>query len=167
MSLVVVWTLLVFVGAYVYGLAGGKYYIRARTVINQIPNTYEREKTWSEFKGYGNYGGILAGSWLGRVWVWGTKGLRSFTVDENSVYSWYDGCNSRVLAQLNTGEVGVIEREIDTDLYNWRQKAKVGDYVRVFIATPEMGGEEGNLREIYTYNFWLFLQRGMEVRCAK
>lgn len=164
---VVVLILLVFVGAYLYGSAGGRYYVRARTVINQIPNTYEREKTLSEFKGYGNYGGILAGSWLDRVWVWGMDGLRSFKTDEYSVYSWHDGCNPKVLAQLNAGEAGVIEREIDTDLHSWSQKSKTGDYVRVFIATPEMGGKEGNLREIYTYNFWLFLQRGMEVRCAK
>ena len=109
----------------------------------------------------------MAGNKFDRIWVWGTGGLRSFKTDEYSVYSRYDGCNPEILAKLNAGESGVIEREIDTDFYSWRQKAKTGDYVRVFVATPEMGGKEGNLREIYTYNFWLFLQRGMEVRCAK
>lgn len=169
-SLTVVSVLLVFVGVYVYRFAGLEQFWRAKRLIDQFPSQEEQEQTWSEFRGYDSeriYGGILAGSALGRVWVWGVEGLQSFVVDENSVYSWYDGCNPEVLARLNVGEAGVIEREIDTDLYSWRQKAKVGDYVRVFITTPEMGGKEGDLREIYTYNFWLFLQRGMEERCAK
>ena len=61
----------------------------------------------------------------------------------------------------------MIGREIITDFEIWRQRAKVGDYVRVNLTKPNAGGVVGNMREIYTYNFWLFMHDGAEARCAK
>ncbi|MDD2921341.1 MAG: hypothetical protein PHQ36_03570 [Anaerolineales bacterium] len=169
--LLVVALLFISVGVCLYQFAGLRQYFKSLRIIYFSPTSEIRVSTWKEFIGPDTewvYGGILAGSWFNRIWVWGGKGLQSFTVDENSVYSWYDGCNEAVLSQLNQGASGkVIGREIITDMNIWRERAKVGDYVRVNLTKPDTGGAIGNLREIYDYNFWLFMPSGMEARCAK
>jgi hypothetical protein len=142
---------------------------RAEAKIAQLPGGKQAE-AWGELAGYDPArmaGGILAWAGLDRVWVWTRAGLKSFVTDEYSVYSWFDGCNERVLAELNAGVAGAIGREIETEMAKWRKKVKAGDYVRVYLTNAEMGGREGNLREVYAYNFWLFLPLGMEERCAK
>lgn len=88
-------------------------------------------------------------------------------MDENTVYSWFDGCSPEPLAELNQGIVGAVRRYLITDMAEWRAKARVGDYVRAYITSEGAGGTVGNLRELYTYNFWLFLPAGMEARCVK
>lgn len=169
--LIVVVFLLISVGIFLYSFAGLGYYLKSLWIIYQSPSAEIKASSWSQFAGpdsESGYGGILAGSLRDKIWVWGGKGLRAFTVDENSVYSWYDGCNEEVLAQLNQGASGkVIGRDIITDMNIWRHRAKAGDYVRVKLTKPGAGGIEGNLREIYTYNFWLFMHDGAEARCAK
>ncbi len=168
-------------GAWVwlYFETGLKQYLRARVEIGRIAEEQTRREALEEFGWYApgqSYGGILAGDFFGKVWVWGVKGLRSFAVDEYSVYSWYDGCSEEVLTRFKETDwetapsslVGeIIRRELTTDIAAWLQRARVGDYVRVYLATPERGGWEGNLREIYAYNFWLFMSWGMEARCEK
>lgn len=149
---------------------GGKDFAKALWVISRTENEGEKVSVWREFAGNypkGPYGGILAGSAFDRVWVWTGSGLKGFSVDEYSVYSWYDGCNSEVLELLNMGQAGVVPRYLATDISDWRQKAKAGDYVRVFTTQPKMDSKIGSLREIYAYNFWLFMPWGMEERCAK
>lgn len=155
---------------YLYQFGGLRQYIRARSVINNMP-TEDKQYAWEKFSGTDPRGaerGILAGSGLGRVWVWSSSGLKSFIVDEYSIYSWFDACREDVKEKLRAGEGGsVIEQVIDTDLNSWREKAKVGDYVAVYPTQAEQGGTIGNLREIYTYNFWLFMKAGIDTQCGK
>lgn len=165
-------------GAWIYSAAGLKQFLKAQQAIRQIPDRREKEQAFREFYWYEpqrTYGGILAGDFFGRIWVWGKKGLRSFAADEDSVYSWFDGCSPEVLARmrqfdpndpdsLTPGEI--IGRETNTDFDKWRQKTKNGAYVRVILADKEMGGKTGNLREAYGYNFWLFIRNG-EAQCEE
>lgn len=147
-----------------------KHYYRATKLIEALPVDQVRDNARTDFYGTDPdkvYGGIYAGSIMDRVWVWGKGGLRSFVVDNNSVYSWFDGCNDSVLAKLNAGVSGAINGDITTIFEDWKMKVSVGDYVKVYIAQENMGGKKGSLREIYAYNFWLFLPVGMEERCAK
>lgn len=160
---------LVVMGCGVYVGSGYHHWVQAQAKIERLSEENQAQ-AWREFEGYDErrlYGGILAGSLGSRVWVWTRHGLKVFVTDEYSVYSWYDGCNEGVLAELNAGVAGAIGREILSEIAAWRTRARVGDYVRVYLATAEMGGTEGNLREMYTYNFWLFLPAGMEERCAR
>ena len=154
-----------------YQFAGLGYYLKALRVIYQAPTVQIKQETWNQFKGPDPkwvYGGILAGSWFDKIWVWGSQGLRVFTVDQYSIYSWFDGCDPEIMARLDAGASGaIIHRDIDTDINVWRGKARVGDYVRANLTPPGFSGVVGNLRELYDYNFWLFVQSGMEARCAK
>lgn len=170
MFLALVLTILSAVMVYVYQYAGLKYFIRAKQVMNTIPDTEQRQQTWERFNGTGRtgeYRGILAGSWMGKVWVWGRSGLVSFNVDEYSVYSWFDGCSEPIKTQLNTGTAKGVERVVGNDFRNWRGKAEAGDYVTTFVTQPETGGAIGNLRELYDYNFWVFIRDGIDEQCAK
>lgn len=156
--------------AYLYQFAGLRQYFRAVEVIKTTTPEEERIKVIEDFYGTDPRGaerGILAGSGLGRVWIWSGRGLKSYKVDENSIYSWFDGCREDVRARLNKGEANVIQGIIDTNMQNWSEKVQVGDYVAVYPTLSGAGGVEGNLREIYAYNFWLFMRRGIDRQCAK
>jgi hypothetical protein len=152
-----------------YQLSGYGHWARAQARIAQLSES-EQGEAWRELEARDPLmmeGGILA--WVGqeRVWVWGRGGLKQYRVDEHSIYSWFDGCNAEVLEELNAGVAGAITRMLYSEIDDWRSVARAGDYVRVVLANERMGGTVGNLREIYDYNFWLFLPTGMEERCAK
>lgn len=158
---------IVSLGIYLYFWGGLKQFARAMFIMantgraaNQWDNFYDTHQEYI-------YGGLLAGTWFDRVWVWGSGGLKPYRVDESTVYSWFDGCNPETLALLNSGKAGAVKQALFTDKAEWREKIKAGDYVRVKVIQPGMDGIPGNLREVYDYNFWLFLEAGMEERCAK
>lgn len=153
------------------GYAGYHNYQRAMKTIEAITDPSEGEEAWREFGGYHEamYGGMLVGT-LGRgVWVWGREGLRHYRIDPYTVFSAFDGCNPEILAHLEAGEAGAIERKVTTDIKEWRTRVRAGDYVRAYPTTQahlsDSVGTVGNLREIYGYNFWLFMRWGMEERC--
>lgn len=156
---------------YLYQFAGLRQYWRAVHIIKTTTPEENRIKVAEEFYGTDLKGverGILAGSWMGRVWVWKGSGLKSYTVDENSIYSWFDGCSEDVKSKLRAGEGGgVIAQVIDADLNSWREKAVVGDYVVIYLVPSGVEGEEGNLGEIYAYNFWMFMGKGIDAECVK
>jgi hypothetical protein len=154
---------------FLYNFAGLRQYMRANNLMNNMPPD-EKNKAQSEFFGTNQRGaqnGILAGSWMGRIWMWGVSGLQSFTIDEYSVFSFFDGCSDDKMERLNKGERDVITRAVYSDIDEWRGKSKIGDYVVVYVTKVENGGKVGNLREIYDYNFWLFLSNGIDNECAK
>lgn len=79
-----------------YSIAGLKQYVRALTVVNKM-SSEKRNIAWEEFAGSDNRGairGIFAGNWMGRVWLWTSRGLKSYQVDNLSVNSIFDGCNT-------------------------------------------------------------------------
>jgi len=166
---VVVLALILSLSFYLYKFGGLREYIRTITVINSLSDE-EKKLATSEMTGTDLRGaerGILAGSWFGRVWMWNSYGLRSFVVDEFSVYSIFDGCSDDARDRLKMGLKNAINTEISTSYTRWKERAKTGDFVTVYVALPESGGTLGNLREIYSYNFWLFLPVGIDAQCAK
>jgi hypothetical protein len=146
-------------------------YQRATVAIEAITDPSEQSEAWEEFGGYNSrmYGGILLGTLPGHVWVMGREGLRHYKTDIYTIYSTFDGCSPEILSRLNSGEAGAIERSITTKMPEWRERVVIGDYVRAYPTREEhlneSAGTVGNLREIYGYNFWLFMRWGMEERC--
>jgi len=154
---------------YMYERGGLKEYNKAVKVINTMPEE-DRDKSWGEFAGVDQRGGergILAGAWMGRVWVWQASGLKAYKVDKDTMYSVFDGCREDVREKMNKGVGNVIQREIFNDVQEWKKRTKTGNYVAVYVALPGNGGVEGNLREMYDYNFWLFMNTGIDRECEK
>ena len=152
----------------IYRFGGLKYYLRAITYINSLP---EQTKKTAGDEFYGDqpnvYTGTLAGVWSGKVWVWGRQGLRYFSVDKNSTYSFTNGCTRDVLHPADTTKAFTIQRQVYFDLASWQAEIEPGDYIAVLIAAKENGGTAGNLREAYVYNWWSFMQKDMQTECAK
>ena len=87
---------------YLLIFGGLRDYFTALRIIAASPSTEIKEGVRSQFAGSASgYGGILAGSWFNRVWVWGLGGLQSFVVDEHTLYSWFDGCNEDIKRRLD------------------------------------------------------------------
>lgn len=154
---------------YLYFFGGLRQYFAMIKVVNNLP-AEEKEQMYTELTGMNKRGGeygVLAGIGFGRVWVWQIGQMRQLKYDQDTVYSFFEGCREDVRARLNRGEKNVIQQEVSTDKNDWLTKAKTGDYVTFYLSNPENGGKTGNLREIYAYNFWLFLKRGIDTQCAK
>jgi hypothetical protein len=158
-------------GVISWGYSGYQSYHRAHQTIEALADGGEREAAWEEFGGYGKhmYGGILIGTLSNNIWVWGRAGLRHYKSDTQTVYSAFDGCSPEILSRLKSGEAGAVAREVTTHLAEWRGRVQAGDYVRAYPTQAEQltdaTGTHGTLREIYGYNFWLFMHSGMEERC--
>ncbi len=65
------------------------------------------------------------------------------------------------------GERNAIRKNLYTDLDLVSKYIKAGDYVVVYLTQPGNRGTVGNLREMYTYNFWLFMNDKMDIECGK
>ncbi len=111
--------------------------------------------------------GILAGSWLGRVWVWRSGKLVAYRVDDFTVYSQFDGCSEEIRAKLKRGERNAIVRSVYNKIGEWRGVAHPGDYIAIYKTQADNGWIVGNVREIFNYNFWLFMNVGIDKQCAK
>ncbi len=88
---------IILVGYSLYRLSGLQYYQRALYIMSGMEPEQDRIEAEATFFGTDNrgaYRGILAGYWLGRIWVCGEGGLRSFVVDNDTLYSWFDGCSA-------------------------------------------------------------------------
>lgn len=165
----VVLVLLLSLAGNLYFYGGLKQYVRATSVINNLPEE-DKNLGWQDLKltdAREGRGGILAGTWFGKVWTWSADGLQAYAVDDYSIYSFFDGCSDEPRSRLKRGERNAITRSIYKLMDDWRTVVKPGDYVVVYLAQPEEGWVTGNLREIYGYNFWLFLKRGIDIQCAK
>lgn len=157
------------ISIYLFIRGGLKEYIRAIVLINTLPDA-KKSEVWSEFSGTDARGaerGLLAGVWFDRVWVWTSIGIKSYRTDKFSVYSTFDGCSNPVMISRKNGERNAIRKNLYTDLDLVSKYIKAGDYVVVYLTQPGNGGTVGNLREMYTYNFWLFMNDKMDIECGK
>jgi len=150
--------------------AGGNRFLRALQLIANSPKEI-RSQMKADLFATDNpvaYGGILAGTFGKRVWVWGKTGLKSFVTYQDSVYLFKDRCSEGMRARIAAGFPGDVYTAIETNLDVWRGQIKQGDYVVVRMATKENGVRSvGKLREIHTYNYWPFLRGDMDTLCAK
>lgn len=156
-------------GAYFSGFTK---YIEARWVIYNLPSD-KKNVIWDQYLGKDDpylYSGILAGittNYFPGIWVWGKGGLHYFKTDEYSVFSFFSGCKDEVLNSLNDNQKITIDRDIYSDLKEWRSRTKQGQYVVVMIARPENGGNLGNLREAKANDWWPFSPKEMKLQCKK
>jgi hypothetical protein len=137
----------------VYQYTGLKYFFWVGTEINksEIPKELKRQ-TWNNFIGIGTgyYGGVYAGDWWGRIWVWGKGGLRAFVTDDYSYYYFYDECKDN-FSPLGPNEN--VEHIFPSNRVNeWKNEMKIGYQVRVRMAKDAI---VGNLREIYAFDVML------------
>jgi hypothetical protein len=154
---------------YLYSYVGLKYFTRAIFILESNKTSEIKKISWeifnNEFEGL--YSGIFGGVYFNKVWVWGSFGLKSFQIDQYSVFHYFDGCSSILeFETLSTDSDGLIEKTLFT-IDGWLQNIKVGDYVTIKIALIPNGGIFGNLREAYGYNFWPFMQKDLKTECAK
>lgn len=142
---------------------GGKDYFRALKVLAL---TAEENKAYSErlFAGGGegdkhHYGGIYMGAladFIPGVWIWGKGGPHFFRPDEHTVYSRFQLCLPEALGELEDGKPVTPPRSVDTDIRQWKDKLRAGDFITVLVAAPGQGGTAGRLREAFAYDWWLF-----------
>jgi hypothetical protein len=155
---------------WVYTLGGLGYYIKVVSRINKLPEE-KRVLIRAGFDGTNDervYSGVLAGLWNKRVWVWGKGGIKSFKPDANSIYSFADGCSDLKVRLPGGGKRTYnVERKNYTDWEEWGKLVKPGDYVTIIRSMEGSGGEVGNLREIWVYNWWIFMQEDMQTACEK
>ena len=153
---------LVFFGIYQFG--GLRFYINAMTYINDLDGEVKLQAK-QDFQGkYSEnvFRGILGGRWKNRILVWTMSGPKIFATDEFSVYSFYDICDD-----TNSNDLVDVNTSISTNINEWIKQVKSGDYVIIQISQTENGGVLGNLREIYTYNWWGFLPIDAWKQCTK
>ena len=162
-------TLVLFSGAgLMYQFGGLKHYLRAVIYINSLEGQTKQTASDEFYGTHPNlYTGTLAGVWGGKVWVWGRSGLKYFSVDKNSTYSFTNGCTRDVLHPADTTKAFTIQRQVYFDISEWEAEVTPGDFIAVLIAGKDNGGTLGNLREAYAYNWWSFMQKDMQTECAK
>jgi|WetSurMetagenome_2_1015567.scaffolds.fasta_scaffold305665_2 hypothetical protein len=159
-------------GLFLYQYAGLKYYIKAVSYIKAMPTTEEKDKAWSslvETPSDKYYRGIYGGDYLGRIWVWGKSGLRSFAVSQKTAYSFFDGCSDEVVGsdshmgsdQQMFGKFSTFDKE------QWQKTVNVGDIALVMVASESGKVKAGTMEEIIDYNFWFFRQKEQKIECAK
>lgn len=154
---------------YLFIFRGLGAYVRMNIAANRLPEK-ERQLAINELRGTNGRGaesGAYAGVWLDRVWVWTKDGLKSYLTDKYSVFSIFDGCSDDVRKAVRMGTKDAIRRTLFSDFGDWTMQAGIGEYVVVYRTKPDQGGTPGFLREIYLYNFWEFLPRGIDIQCAK
>ena len=77
------------------------------------------------------------------IWIWGSRGLRYLKADQYSVYSYFSVCNPETIEAFKNKETFEVSRNIYTDINNWKEKAKIGQYLFVTIADENSGGNLG------------------------
>ncbi len=157
---------------FIWNRHGLKEFAHIVTAINNLPQEQQvssKSIFWKNSDPY-LYSGILAGintNLIPGIWVWGSKGLKYFHTDNYSVYSYFKICNDKSIQAFEKKEKFEVNREIDTDLKDWKNKVKNGQYVYVTIAKPENGGILGNLREIRAHDWMAFMPIDIKKQCGK
>ncbi|MHB8777950.1 MAG: hypothetical protein ACYC6R_09335 [Anaerolineales bacterium] len=156
----------------VYYFGGIREYRQATRAISRLDGD---EKTKAERFFYSSGGedeyrgmlGYVNTRGYGDVLVWGKNGPKYFRGDKYTVYSFFNGCSEEILnAKPEDGPIEV-NREIYTDVKEWRKRVKNGSFVTILLTSEESGGTVGNLREIWAFDWWYFVPGTMEVQCEK
>lgn len=86
-------------------VAGGNHYLRALKYVYSSPKA-DRSQMKVDFFAtdrVNTHGGILAGVWGKRVWVWGRTGLKSYLTYQDSVYLYKDRCSEGARERMKAG----------------------------------------------------------------
>ena len=126
---------------WLYFKAGLRQYIQAKQAIDRL-SADKISQARSDFFAEnvdGSYGGILAGVWSDRVWIWGRRGLIGLTYDEYSVYSFFLFCQPGLVADMNEGGQMFVDRVVYKSSDEWAKRMKVGGYVAATVTKDGMG----------------------------
>lgn len=152
------------IGVY-WGLGLGEY-MKARRYLANLTGI-EREETAEKFYGRREdnvYGGIFAGAYFGRLWLWGESGLSGFSPDTGTAYSYFSMCSPENRAKLSQDIFPLSStKEVTGEFPLWRGKTKAGQYVRL-----EVGGVAavGAVREAHGFDWWVFARLPVEQQCG-
>ena len=147
-------------------------FVKVKIEIEKLPQS-KQEAIYKHFlnKNIPNVdSGVLA--WINSsskpgVWIWGSKGLRYLKVDQYSVYSYFSVCSPDTIEAFKNKETFEVSRNIYTDIKNWKEKAKIGQYLLVTIADENSGGNLGYMREAKAHDWFPFMPTDILKQCEK
>lgn len=135
----------------IYQYAGLKYWLRANAYASA---NQEIKNRLYGFAKNGVYGGIFAGTWNGKVGIWGRNGLKFFRGISGSEYRMIDGCRKNPA-------LGPYVVDKYSDPYSWISRLEPGDYVFV------KGENLDKPTEFQGANFWVFTNEDLETQCLR
>lgn len=150
-------------GLYKHG--GLRQYLQAGKYIREIESNEKQSEAWSNFigKAKNQYSGIYAGRAGGMIWIWGRMGLRPFMVDKYSIFTYFDGCSEKHMVAFKAKQMLGNDKYMYFNVGEWEKKVVTGDLVIVMTLPNSIL----KAKEIYTYNYWPFIQKDQDIACAK
>lgn len=175
--LLVIFLVVVCVGVllFLYFFWGLREYMSARTALYAL-STDQRMAAVQTFTGsdtpgvwyLGTYAGFTNFGGSAKIWMWSNKGLRSFDTDQYSVYSFFNACLPNILQQMGkTGDTVTVDRSITTNVGEWTNELRRGDYMGVKLTAQDAGGTVGVLREAFAESWWAFMPVDIRSQCAR
>jgi hypothetical protein len=155
-----------------YQVGGLKYYLQARREIAQLAPE-PREKALRTFVGTGGereYRGIVGyvnTYGRGGVLVWGSAGPKYFASDYDSIYSFFNACSQEILSAKPEQGAMEVYRSVGTDIKQWSEQVKIGDFVAVSRTPEAVAQEQAILREAWVHDWWYFLPHELGVLCER
>jgi hypothetical protein len=139
-------------GGFLYFFAGGRQALVAKNYVKQHPNFQDSLYTPA---GSGRHGGIFAGIWAKKIWLWTRGGLRSYQSDEKTDYSLLIGCNQQDQKENKVQSKGLTIEE-------WLETMRPGDFV--FVVVDE--ANQTVVERVWGIDHWMFMvNKEIEEQC--
>lgn len=140
------------VGVFLYLFAGGRQALVAQKYIKQHPNFQDSLYAPG---GSNRHGGILAGVWGNRIWLWTREGLRSYQGAEEMDYTLLIGCGGP-----GQGEEQAISKGLSTE--EWQKVMRPGDFA--FVVMDEAA--QSTVEKAWGVDHWMFMvDKEIEEQC--
>jgi len=157
-----------------YQYTGLKYYLKATSYINNLPQERKivaKNDFYGDISNKNLYNGTLAGIATGKfsgIWVWGKSGLKYFSVDQNSAYSFYNACTDKILNATNEERKSLkVQKNVYFDLNEFKTLTKTGDFIIIMTTDETKSKLIKTVKEAWDYNYWGFIQTDLKTQCEK
>lgn len=138
---------------FVYFFAGGRQALTAKNYVKQHPAFQDSLYAPA---GSGRHGGILAGVWGNKIWLWTREGLRPYQGAEGADYTLLIGCGGP-----GQGEgQAVVSKGLNIE--EWQKAMRPGDFAFVVMdeATPAI------VEKVWGVDYWMFMvDKEIEEQC--
>ena len=156
-----------------FGYLSFAYYVKATSYIYSLSYAERNDsliRLYDDFS-LGKLGGILVyisdGSKPG-IWFWYKNRLKFVSVDHQSVFSVYKGCDLEVFNMMNNGGDRTMPRRIYTSLSDLKKEfVKSGELVTILLAKNVDGNRVNVVRELWMQDWWSFKNGDMKIQCKK